>query len=258
MSALSLMYHDIIGGHPGDSGFRGPGPAMYKVELNRFIEHLECIKQCTGKRVVTVSAETLTGGNAVYMTFDDGGCGATDAAGALEQYGFRGHFFMATNYIGQENFLTEDEIRSLHRRGHIIGSHSCSHPARMSALSDEVIEKEWRVSLETLSRILGVPVHTASVPAGYYSGRVAAAAERAGIRFLFTSEPVSRVSVFKLCTIIGRYTITRSTKLSEIEGLVEGRFTPVIRQYVAWNSKKIIKKVCGNNYIRLRRKLIRH
>lgn len=259
MSAVSLMYHDILAdsGRPDDSGFKGAGPAKYKIGLESFRCHLERIVQSKCRRVTVVSDESLAGADAIFLTFDDGGRGAMQAADVLEQYGFRGHFFLTTDYIGTEGFLTEQDIRQLFNRGHMIGSHSCSHPERMNALTDESIQREWRSSSETLTRLLNSPVCTASVPGGYYSKRVAAAAEQAGFRFLFTSEPVRSVSNQGKCKILGRFAITQSTKSSDVKHLVESAVFPALRQYILWNSKKAVKHLGGAYYVKLRRKIIK-
>src|SRR4029078_6811863 len=98
-------------------------------------------------------------------------------------------------------------IRALHARGHVIGSHSCSHPARMALCDGEQMRREWEESGPVLSDILGVPVRAASVPGGYFSNRVADAAARAGIRALFTSEPTTRVWPRGGLPTFGRYSI---------------------------------------------------
>ena len=101
----------------------------------------------------------------------------------------------------------ESQIQALHSNGHVIGSHSCSHPARMSRCSQEQLNYEWEESTRVLTRILGTPVTTASVPGGFYSRRVAAAAARSGIRQLFTSEPVASSHIVDGCVVLGRFSI---------------------------------------------------
>ena len=72
------------------------------------------------------------------ITFDDGGVSALQTtADLLEKYGWRGVFFVTTDRIGTPTFLNADHVRELHRRGHVIGSHSCSHPERMSCCGPE-------------------------------------------------------------------------------------------------------------------------
>src|SRR5262249_19707928 len=140
----------------------------------------------------------------VTITIDDGGESAyTTVAPLLEQRRIRGHFFIATDFVGAPGFLTADQIRELRKRGHVIGTHSCSHPPRISHCSSVQLHDEWERSCSFLSDVLGEPIRTGSVPGGYYSRRVANAAVRAGVRMLFTSEPTVRVNHAGDCAIFG-------------------------------------------------------
>ena len=75
----------------------------------------------------------------------------------------------------------------------MIGSHSHTHPDIYRELEWEQMVVEWRRSCEVLSEIVGEPVHSASVPGGYYSRAVAETAAQAGVTDLFNSEPTTRV-----------------------------------------------------------------
>src|SRR5690606_31235253 len=112
----------------------------------------------------------------------------TAIAERLERRGWTGHCFVSTNFIGQRGFLDRRQIRALADRGHVIGSHSASHPARFSALPYGDMVSEWSRSRQILEDILARTVDVASVPGGYFSPAVARAAQEAGIRVLFTSE----------------------------------------------------------------------
>ena len=51
-----------------------------------------------------------------------GTCTTTDTdcvADELEQMGWRGHFFITSDWIGRRGFLTAGQIRELRRRGHV-------------------------------------------------------------------------------------------------------------------------------------------
>src|SRR2546421_11759443 len=129
----------------------------------------------------------------------------------LERHGLRGHFFVVTDFIGTAPFLNADQIRELRGRGHVVGSHSCSHPERISACGREQLVEEWRRSCAVLSDILGEAVTTASVPGGFYSKAVAEAAAEAGVRLLYTSEPTTRTWTVAGCEVRGRYSVVRGT-----------------------------------------------
>jgi peptidoglycan/xylan/chitin deacetylase (PgdA/CDA1 family) len=248
------MYHDIVCNERvlDVSGFQSPGAAAYKVPENKFEEHIKIIYENQREKVALVS-ECEIRKDSIFITFDDGGKSFIRIADILEKYGFRGNFFVTTDYIDTPGFLTEDDIKSLHNRGHIIGSHSCSHPAIFSKLSAEQVTKEWQQSIKILKKITGSDVLTASIPGGFYSKEISRTAGFSGIRYLFTSEPVKRVWSIGNCKILGRYTITNSMPSIEVKNIIDGRLNPAFKQYLLWNTKKILKKFGGNYYMKLRK-----
>src|ERR1035438_7697935 len=145
MQALAIMYHDVV--EDGDfesSGFPGEGAHVYKLRREDFERHLDAIARAT----TAVGTVCTLVGRPVLITFDDGGVSSLHPiADLLESHGWRGHFFITTDRIGTPGFLTEAQLRELHRRGHIVGSHSRSHPTRMAALSRADLDGEWRESL---------------------------------------------------------------------------------------------------------------
>jgi peptidoglycan/xylan/chitin deacetylase (PgdA/CDA1 family) len=236
------MYHDVTAA-PGDSGFPRGDAALYKLPPGAFEKHLDAIR--------AVAPGTV-------LTFDDGGVSLHSCiAGMLEDRGWRAHFFFTTDWIGKPGFCNRDQIRELSARGHIVGSHSCSHPPRMSALALDEIEREWRRSVEMLEEIIGAPVTTASVPGGFYSADVARAAARAGIRKLFTSEPTARTLKIDGCLIQGRYAIQRGDSASRAAALAAGVWLPRFQQLAWWQIKKIAKRLGGDAYLKARQALLR-
>src|SRR5262249_55725103 len=187
------------------------------------------------------------------ITFDDGGVSSyTPIADQLELIGWRAHFFITTDYIGAPAFMSREQIRDLHRRGHVIGSHSCSHPLRFASRPDAERRREWSVSVSVLSDLLGARVRVASVPGGQYSRKVAEAAADTGIEALFTSEPTTRCARVENCLVIGRYSIQRWMTSAVAAGMASGRFAPRFRQWLWWGIKKGAKKLGGDYYLRLR------
>ena len=241
------MYHDLVtAGEDDRSGFPGRDAALYKVTVARFEEHIEALSTLGSRD------------SGFIITFDDGGVSALETATILERYGFIGYFFVTTNYIGTPGFLTADQIRDLHRRGHVIGSHSCSHPLRMGHCAWPQVVDEWAQSCGVLQQIVQAKVRSASVPGGDFSPGVAEAAALAGITLLFTSEPtVGFRQAFGL-RLHGRLTIQRWTTTETVRGLAAGEWLPRARQAAIWNAKKLTKRVGGAQYLKLRRLLIGH
>ena len=260
MRALSIMYHDVVEDAAWESsGFPGQGANIYKLRREDFARQLDAIRAAVPAGAVSVirGRKELPGATPVFLTFDDGGASFhTPIAGMLEELGWRGHFFITTGRIGTSGFLTGAELRDLHRRGHVIGSHSHSHPTRMAALTAEQMKQEWRRSLERLAEILGSPARVASVPGGYYSPQVARTAAEAGIEVLFNSEPVSAGRVIEGCLILGRYVVMRGMGPEWAAGFAAGRFWPCWRQASLWKAKRLAKALGGSAYLRVRESML--
>src|SRR5437764_1277514 len=132
---IALMYHDVAErGREDASGFPGPDAARYKLTPAEFRAHARAIKEALRDvRVTTVETLPGMGGPGVLLTFDDGDASAhAPIADVLEEHGWRGHFFVTTDHVGTPAFLTARQVRDLRGRGHVIGSHSASHPGQMS------------------------------------------------------------------------------------------------------------------------------
>jgi len=240
------MYHDVVrNGDEGASGFPGRGAALYKLDRQDFARHLQAIHDAVGQREVC-------------LTFDDGGASAHNTvAEMLERYGWHGYFLVTTDWIGRSGFLNQEQIRDLDRRGHIIGSHSCSHPTRMARVSWDQMLREWNESTARLAEIVGHRVDIASVPGGYYSRKVALAAAQAGIQTLFTSEPTARVQLVEGCRVVGRYVVQRGMGPEWSAGFAAGGIVPRLRQSALWNAKQVAKALGGELYLQLRESILK-
>lgn len=231
----------------------------YTLERRELKGHLEAIRvRLRGEQVRRVDRIAADGGeSSVVLTFDDGARSAyTAAARELESFGWLGHFFITTDWIGRPGFLEPHQIRELHRRGHLIGSHSRTHPERMSELKWELLVGEWRASCAELGDILGEPVTVASVPGGYSSRKVARAAAAAGVKVLFTSEPTATASLLDGCLVLGRYSVRRGTPASVVGNIAAGASWPRFQQAALWSAKGIAKRIAGERYVTLRRFLL--
>jgi peptidoglycan/xylan/chitin deacetylase (PgdA/CDA1 family) len=244
------MFHDVVPpGCEDASGFPGRDAARYKVTPQHFAAHIDAILSRLGWATASAS---------LVITFDDGGESALRAADVLENRRLRGWFFVTTGYIGHRGFLDARGLRDLDARGHVVGSHSRSHPLRMAHCSSRQLSDEWVGSRDDLTGILGHPVLTASVPGGDYAEQVAVAAGAAGFTTLFTSEPTRPVVHVGPVAVRGRFVVRRGTKLRTLSAHVAGSRWPAMRQFVGWNLRKGLKHATGWAYLDLRRWLLRH
>lgn len=242
---ISLLYHDVVAaGGVASSGFLSADANVYKLTEENFVAHLDAI----AARVTPTPR---------LFTFDDGGASASRIGTLLAARGWHGHFFVSTNFIGTGGFVTTADIRRLAAQGHLIGSHSCSHPERMAALSRERLLLEWTESRHRLEDILGCAVETASIPGGYYSTEVAQTAADAGYRVLFTSEPVARPWRIGALDVYGRYSVQQTSSAELVAAIAAGDRWPRLQQLAYWNLKKVVKRVGGTYWLRFRKSYLR-
>ena len=138
----------------------------------------------------------------------------------------------------------------------MIGAHSDTHPTRMAACSATQLDREWRDSVRCLEDILGEPVTTASIPGGYYSRAVSSAAVEAGIRVLFTSEPITRTATVDGCLVIGRFNVLQGKSAQWVAAVVANSLLPRARSFLVWNGKKLLKAAGGPVYPTLRKAIL--
>ena len=251
---VSLLFHDLFARDPAESGFPGALADAYKHPVTEFESVIAEIAAGSPAAPV-LGLDRPAGARQVFaITVDDGGVSYyTHLADRLEARGWRGHAFVATDMIGTPGFLTPAQIRELDARGHLIGSHSCTHPEQMSSLSWDELLWEWRESCALLSDAVGAPITVASVPGGFYSQKVGQAAAASGIKVLFTSEPTVSEQIVDGCRVMGRYSVRRSTPPSVVGAIAVGSKWPRWQQATIWFLNKAAKRLTGQWYIPLRR-----
>lgn len=250
-----LMYHDVLGAH--DSGTPGIGAEVYKISRERFSAHLSALRTAFPEGPALWRCGPVEQRRVPFMlTFDDGGQSATEVARLLETLGWRAHFFITTSWIGQRGFLSAAAIRALHEQGHVVGSHSVTHPPVMSALSQSQLQLEWNDSAARLSDIIGARVGTASVPGGYVSPAVVATAAAAGIEVLWTSEPRVGIQRREGVAVLGRFAVYHDTMPWEAVALAGEKPWAQRWQLAQWFARKPAKALLGGLYPTVRRHLL--
>lgn len=255
---LTLLLHDVYEDSPSESGFCGPAADRYKLRRADFDAQLAGLRARRADAPVLLPAAVPpgAGGDAPFaLTVDDGGVSYyTIVADRLERLGWRAHCFVTTDYIGHRGFLDAGQLRELHARGHVIGTHSASHPQRLSACPWPRLVAEWADSRRALADLLGADVVVGSIPGGYASASVVRAAWEAGLQWLFTSEPDVRVGRGGAGTLLGRFTIRRDSRPDFAQRLAAN--DPIVRwrEWGLWNAKKLAKAVLRDAYPRLARR----
>jgi peptidoglycan/xylan/chitin deacetylase (PgdA/CDA1 family) len=202
-SIAAFLYHDVTD-DPSESGFQRPSAMRYKQTREAFASHLDGITSVGHTPKIVSELNFRRPGKHVLITFDDGGKGALHAAEELNRRGWKGHFFITTSLLGVRTFLDANQLRYLQSCGHVIGSHSHTHPDIFMGIPYEQMIREWRTSCDLLSDLLGSECLTGSVPGGDVSRRVFQSAHEAGLKYLFTSDPILVPMKEGDCWILGR------------------------------------------------------
>lgn len=237
------MYHCVYDAAPKETGFQNKGAIVYKLSASQFEEQVKLL--CSKSK-----------GDNVLFTFDDGGVSFhTVIAPILERYSQYGVFFISTQYIGTSGFMTSEQILDLYKRGHIIASHSHSHPENMTKLSREEMKQEWSRSVDKLNEIIGYNVTIASIPNGFASGDICEAARKAGITQLYTSDPTTKIKIVDKQQIIGRYAITNDMSTEYVASIV---FDKPVRwkRHLRFKFLNIAKCILGPLYLTIRKRLL--
>ena len=115
---------------------------------------------------------------------------------------------------------------------------------QLSAFGEHVIEKEVTDALTTVCARHGVVIGNFHVAPKFV-------AAEAGVRVLFTSEPVTRLWDVGACRLVGRYAVRHDTTPDAVAALVGRAPWARLRDRAGWTAKRAIKAVTGPAYARL-------
>jgi len=216
MKPIVLMYHCVFDKTQRETGFQNKTAFKYKISVINFEDQVKIISCYLDKN--NLSKES------VVFTFDDGGVSSYNLImPILDKYHLKGIFFIATKFIGTSGFLSEMQIADINAKGHVVGSHSNSHPKKMIDLPHEELINEWTISCQILSDIINSDVSVASIPNGYISKRVTDAMQICGLTRIYTSEPTTKIKQLKKAVVIGRYAITNNMTTEQVLDIVQSK-----------------------------------
>ncbi|MCF6405325.1 polysaccharide deacetylase family protein [Chitinophaga filiformis] len=121
----------------------------------------------------------------VMITFDDTRTEHfTIAAPLLQEYGFKGVFFVMTVPVAKPGYMNASQIKALSDMGHVIGAHTWDHPhAKGIRPSDR--EKQLVNPRHVLEKITGKPVEYIAYPFGEWNETVIADVQISGYKAAF-------------------------------------------------------------------------
>ncbi|MBL4703879.1 MAG: polysaccharide deacetylase family protein [Flavobacteriales bacterium] len=181
---FTLNYHSILPEKAAHKNFFHP---VYSVREKVFRQHLELIKESAYK---VIGLDEWYSGKLdednVLLTFDDGYVSDYKTVfPLLEEYGFKGTFFISLKHIEGDNSRWV-EYREMLEAGHSIEAHGVSHKY-LNELSNFDELQELVLSKKTIEDKLGQQVSAFSYPGGKYTKRTIDNLVEAGYRFGFTT-----------------------------------------------------------------------
>jgi len=162
-----LMYHNILLKNNTSIG-------EYDIDLESFKSH---VKHVSERNVQ----------DKVVFTFDDGYESNYDVAQILLEKQIKGIFFIITEKINSDQYLTRAQIKEMHEMGHTIGSHSHSHKM-FNILNDKDARYELLTSKKIIEEIIENEIHHFAFPGGKYKFNQIAIANQIGYSKIYTSD----------------------------------------------------------------------
>jgi peptidoglycan/xylan/chitin deacetylase (PgdA/CDA1 family) len=213
---FNFLFHEIVD-DVSESGFQRKSAEPYKHQKKVFYETIEeIISNSTNISNLNILNDSKI---SVMITFDDGGKSAMEIADFLDTKNIKGHFFITTAYIGNKFFLKEAQIKELYERGHIIGSHSHTHPNVFKSLTFDQMVYEFSKSKEILEGIINDEVSSCSVPGGDCSSMVYEAVNKCNYKYIFNSIPTTIIKFHKNLIIFGRISIKNNFLPKKIKNI---------------------------------------
>lgn len=155
---------------------------LMKVSKDNFYKQMAYLKKKNYKTTTTLNKAKKQ----IMITFDDGYQDNLEAVKILNEFNFKGIFYLVTNYIMtnktmplnegdllEENlFLSKEDLLFLLKSGHLIGAHTKSHTWLDESLTKEEVTSEVVGSKDFLEETFKIKVKSFCYPAGVYTNDV--------------------------------------------------------------------------------------
>jgi len=98
-----------------------------------------------------------------------------------------GHRKKRLDYCDKNYWLSADDIKELHRRGHMVGLHTHTHPTNLTRLPYDGQLENYRKNKEILEEIIGEQISIASYPCGRFDQNTHRVMRALGVSVAFGS-----------------------------------------------------------------------
>ncbi len=249
-----LMYHEISDAPEREKRIRKIDPA-YSLSVRQFEAQMKYVRN-NGYEVVSVDAlcdKYFTFNESVSITFDDGLIGNyTHAFPVLQRYSLVAAFFVVVNKVSRSRYMSWEHLIELSRHGHLIQSHTLSHPM-LGEIDDKSIYQELDRSKKIIEDKIGCGVNCLSLPFGSSSKRVVEIAREVGYTAIFTSR-INELKITEYPLCFGRIPVKDSYDLDRFGELLRGRSVAYHKLVLLDHIKHALKRTVGlNTYRRIYR-----
>lgn len=193
--------------------------------------------------------------NRVVITFDDGHAGNYQHAfPLLAKHGFKGIFFVTTDFVGRRGMMTWAQVREMAGAGMSLQSHCVSH-APLETLTAPEMAEELRASKARIEDATQRAVTIVSLPHGSRHPRLAEAALAAGYTHVCTSHiGYYRPLAAPALVYVPRIPVPDRLPTAQFGEVVAGRGGTVRAWRRSQAVKALAKRALGiNNYRRIYR-----
>lgn len=183
MNVPILIYHSVRHHDPNEI----PLVKYYDVDPSSFEKQLKYLKD-NGYTVISLNyladalKETITlPPKSVVITFDDGWENQyLYAFPLLKKYDDTATFFIFTDAINYDNFMTWDQLRRMDEAGMTIGGHTRTHPYLPSITNKADLENEIGNGKSITEKELGHSIAIFAYPFGHYTDEIIKIVKDAG------------------------------------------------------------------------------
>lgn len=246
-----LMYHGL---HEQQMSARSFDP-VYSIAPTAFSAQLDWLC-ANGYRSVRLDDPQCGQSKRIIISFDDGDVSnLTIALPLLAERGMTAECFVTSDFIGDPDMLTMQDIRALADAGIGVQSHGRSHRF-LEDLDDDEMFAELRDSKVRIEAATGRPVTALAFPGGRGGARERDVALGLGYRHVLGSQP-GHNQYRRPHECYERVAITRDLPLDDFASLVEWRGWRPRYARLRFRALRVPKQLLGNDrYQRLRAKLL--
>jgi peptidoglycan/xylan/chitin deacetylase (PgdA/CDA1 family) len=156
----------------------------------------------------------------VTITDDDGFTNFyTNGLPVLQKYNLPSTAYIISSYIGQPDYVSSSQVKTLYQDGVEIGSHSVDHPD-LTALTAAQQDAELKNSQSTLQSLLGVQIKDYAAPYGAFNQQVTTDAKKYYQTYRTTMPGYNGKNNFNAMNLYVQ-NITSSTTTADVQGWLQ-------------------------------------